>query len=142
MFAKSFHKAFENIPGVETYMDEMLIAGRNVEEHDERLRLALEEGRKRGIKLKPSKCHLRVSEVTFVGHVISNNGLKAKSSKIDAIIQMPEPSSRKELERFLGMVNYLGKFLPNLAAVTAPLCQLLKKENDWQWSGHMSIAVQ
>lgn len=142
VFAKRFHQAFESVPGVETYMDEMLISGRDIEEHDERLRRVLEAAREKGIKLKPSKCHLRVREVTFVGHVISKAGLKADSSKVDAILQMPEPSNRKELERFMGMINYLGKFIPNLSAVTSPLRDLLKKENDWQWSHEHCSAVK
>ena len=133
VFAKRFHQAFENIPGVETYMDEMLIGGRTNQEHDWRLTKVLETAREAGIKLKPSKCSLRVNEVKFIGHTITQNGLKPDDCKIQAIQDMPSPSSRKELERFLGMVNYLGKFIPNLSDVTAPLRDLLKQDIVWQW---------
>ena len=133
VFAKRFHQAFEKVPGVETYMDELLIGGKDVNEHDERLRQVLETAREEGIKLKPSKCSIRKKEVKFVGHVITDSGLKADDSKIEAINAIPSPTNRKELERFLGMVNYLGKFLPNLSDTTAPLRSLLKKETEWQW---------
>lgn len=133
VFAKRFHQAFENIPGVETYMDEMLIAGNDLEEHDKRLRMVLERARDNNIKLKPSKCSLRVSEVRFVGHVFTEHGLKLDDSKVSAILDMPTPSCKKELERFLGLTNYVGKWLPNLSAVAEPLRQLLKKESEWQW---------
>ena len=133
VFAKRFHQAFENIPGVETYMDEILIAGKDVKEHDARSKAVLETARAKGIKLKPSKCSLRVKEVKFVGHVITEHGIKPDDNKIKAIQDMPSPGNRKELERFLGMVTYLGKFLPNLSDVTAPLRDLLKQDSEWQW---------
>ncbi|KAK7111890.1 hypothetical protein V1264_011443 [Littorina saxatilis] len=133
VFAKRFHQAFENIPGVETYMDEMLIAGKTTEEHDSRLKTVLERARQVGVKLKLSKCTLRVNEVNFVGHTITGKGLKPDDSKIAAIQQMPTPSCRKDLERFLGMVNYLGKFVPNLSSVSAPLRDLMKQDNEWDW---------
>ena len=142
VFAKRFHQAFERIPGVESYMDELLIGGKDVEEHDQRLRDVLETARKENIKLKPSKCSLRVSEVKFVGHIITDKGLKPDDSKIEAIRNMPSPTNRKELERFLGMINYLSKFLPNLSSVTAPLRELIKKENEWQWLHQHEEAVQ
>jgi len=141
VFAKRFHQAFENIPGVETYMDEMLIAGKDDKEHDERLRRVLDTARAKGIKLKPSKCSLRVKEVKFVGHVITEHGVKPDNSKIEAIQAMPCPTNRKELERFLGMINYLGKFLPNLSDVTAHLRELLKQDTEWQWLEQHTAAV-
>ena len=141
VFAKRFHQTFENIQGVETYMDEMLIFGRTIEEHDEKLKKVLETARKKGIKLKPSKCSLRVKEVKFVGHLITDMGIKPDSSKIEAIISMPSPSSRKDLERFLGMINYLGKFIPNLSDTTAALRELLRQDNEWMWLEQHQIAM-
>ena len=133
VFAKRFRQAFEDIPGVEAYMDELLISGRSMEEHDERLQMVLQAARRNGIKLKPSKCSFKVSEVTFVGHKITQDGLRTDNSKVAAIREMPEPSNRKDLQRFLGMANYLAKFIPNFSSITAPLRDLLKKENEWQW---------
>ena len=69
------------------------------------------------------------SEVTFLGHVLSAEGVKSDPEKVRAIRDMEIPSSKVELQRFLGMVDYLGKFLPNLAEETAPFRILLKKEN-------------
>jgi hypothetical protein len=141
VFAKRFHQAFEDIPGVETYMDEILISGLDTKQHDERLLLVLERARAKGIKLKPSKCSLRVEEVQFIGHTITRHGLKADNTKIEAIQQMPTPNDRKELERFLGMVNYLGKFVPQLSTVSTPLRDLLKQDKEWQWLKQHQDAV-
>ena len=142
VFAKLFHQAFEDIPGNETYMDEILVHGRDVHEHDAKLKEVLERARKVGIKLKPSKCSLRVSEVKFVGHTISKDGLKPDNSKVSAIQEMPTPNNRKDLERFLGMINYLGKFLPNLSSEAAPLRELLKQDREWQSLDQHQKAVE
>ncbi|XP_055887318.1 uncharacterized protein K02A2.6-like [Biomphalaria glabrata] len=122
-------------------MDEILIAGRTIEEHDDRLRQVLDIARRKGIKLKPSKCSLRVRQVKFVGHIITDSGIKPDDSKIEAIQSMPYPTDRKELERFLGMINYLGKFLQNLSEITAPLRELLKQDNEWIWVEQHQKAV-
>ena len=141
VFAKRFSQAFEDIPGVESYMDELLIGGKSVEEHDQRLVAVLERARQKGIKLKPSKCSLRAEEVKFVGHVITKNGLKPDQSKIEAILNMPVPQCTKDLERFLGMINYLGKFIPQLSEITAPLRELLKQDVEWQWMKQHQDAI-
>ena len=142
VFAKCFHQAFEDTPGSETYMDEILVHGRDVLEHDAKLKEVLERARKVGIKLKLSKCSMRVSEVKFVGHTISKDGLKPDNSKVSAIQEMPTPNNSKDLERFLGMINYLGKFLPNLSSEAAPLRELLKQDREWQWLDQHQKAVE
>jgi hypothetical protein len=76
-----------------------------------------------------------------VGHIITDSGIKPDNSKIEAIQSMPCPSSRKDLERFLGMINYLGKFIPNLSDITAPLRELLKQDNEWVWLEQHQKAV-
>ena len=69
-----------------------------------------------------------MSEITFLGHNISADGIKPDYRKVTAIRNMPEPTNKQELQRFLGMINYLGKFIPNLAQKTTPLRNLLKKD--------------
>ena len=70
-------------------------------------------------------------EVKFLGHIMSAEGIKSDPDKVRAITDMNMPSSKVELQRFLGMINYLGKFVKNLAKETAPLRLLLKKENEF-----------
>ena len=66
-----------------------------------------------------------------MGHVISADGIKPDPVKVSAVVNMSSPQNKEELRSFLGLVNYLGKFIPNLADLTVPLCWLLKKDNDW-----------
>ena len=80
------------------------------------------------LKLNKTKCQIRKQSIVFLGHIISSEGIKIDPLKTEAITKMPFPRSVKELQRSLGMVNYLGKFILNLAENTTPLLNLLKKD--------------
>ena len=84
--------------------------------------------RKSGLKLDKKKCQIGVKSIVFLGRIISSEGVKVDPAKIEAITKMPLPNSVNELQRFLGMITYLGKFILNLAEVTSLLRTLLKKE--------------
>ena len=84
--------------------------------------------RENGLKLKNTKCQIRKQSIVFLGHIISSEGIKIDPSKTEAITKIPLPRSVNELQRFLGMVNYLGKFIPNLAESTTPLRNFLRKD--------------
>ena len=74
-----------------------------------------------------SNCQFRKQLVVFLGHIILSEGIKIDPSKTQAITKMLLPQSVNELQRFLGMDNYLGKFIPYITKYTTPLCNLLKK---------------
>ena len=74
------------------------------------------------------------AEVPYIGHVLTSNGLKPDPKKVHAVEGMPSPEDKPALLRFLGMVNYMSKFIPNLADLTQPLRELLHKEVEWHWS--------
>ena len=95
--------------------------GKIVQEHDKRLRKVFLKVGESGLKLNKTKCQIRKQSIVFLGHIISPEGIKIDPSKTEAITKMPLPRSVNELQRFLGMVNYLGKFIPNLAEHTTPL---------------------
>ena len=67
------------------------------------------------MKLNPSKCCFHLSELLFLGHKITSKGILPDDSKITAIINMEYPTNVTELQRFLGLINYVGKFIPNLS---------------------------
>ena len=72
-------------------------------------------------------------EVRFMGHLITSEGLKVDPEKVEAIVEMPAPTDVKGLKRFLGMVNYLAKFLPSLSDMTEPLRRLEDRDVKWCW---------
>ena len=77
---------------------------------------------------------MRKDQVPYVGHLLTSDGLKPDPEKVRAVEAMQPPRNVKELRTFLGFIQYLGKFLPNLAAESAPLRQLLEKEVVWHWN--------
>ena len=122
---------FEGLPSVAAIVDDILIYGRTRDEHDRNLRKVLDRAREKGIRFNPDKMKIGVKELPFIGHLVTDEGLKIDESKLQAILKHDVPDDRQKLERFLGMVNYLAKFTPNLAELTAPLRKLLKRNQNF-----------
>jgi len=133
VFSRTIVEIFENLKGVETYVDDILIHAKTEEEHDRRLRAVLEKCREVGLRLNKDKSRFKQTQITFLGHVITENGLKADPSKVRAINDMPIPENVADVRRFLGMVTYLAKFTPHLSELTAPLRDLTKSDSCFCW---------
>ncbi|CAI6377494.1 unnamed protein product [Macrosiphum euphorbiae] len=103
------------------------------EEHDDILRKVLDKALSVGIKFNREKSQIAVNEVKFLGHIFSVKGIQIDKSKIKAIENMVEPKNKKDLERFLGMMTYVQKFVPNMSQLAVPLRELLKKDCNWYW---------
>jgi hypothetical protein len=134
IFHKRVNHLFEDLEGVETDIDDILVWGRTIEEHDQRLKATLDRTKLIGMTLNPDKCKLRVTEVTYLGHKLTGEGVRPDQSKVEAIINMPAPQDKAGVQRLLGMVNYLAKFIPGMSEITAPLRELLKKNVPWHWT--------
>ena len=139
VFQRKQHEAVEGLSGVKCIHDDILIFGEGstVEEatwdHDCKLRALMERCRERNIKLNEAKVKLRMTSVPFIGHQITSEGLKPDPNKIKAVVEMPSPTDVKGVQRFLGFVNYLSKFLPQLSDVCEPLRKLTVKGVEWCW---------
>ena len=92
-----------------------------------------DEFRSSGLKLNLSKCLFGVRELKFLGELVSEQGIKPDPQKVSAIKEMPPPTSKQDLKRFMGMIAYLGKFIVNLSETTAPLRKLLEKDTLWSF---------
>ena len=123
----------EHIAGTINSQDDIIVWASTKEELIKRTIEVLQSCRKNNLKLNKAKCQFNMREIIFLGHKISEHGIQADPKKIEAITNMPNPTSVKDLQRFLGMVNYLAKFIPNLAELTAPLRQLLEKNVVWSF---------
>ena len=116
-------------------MDDIITYGSNQEEHDTRLRDVLERARDNNLRLKKSKCHIQKEEVKFHGHIFTKDGLKPDPEKVRAVVDMARPTDKAGVQRLLGMVNYVNKFIPNMSDLTSPLRQLLHQDVEWHWEG-------
>ena len=81
-------------------------------------------------------------EVEYVGHVFGTDGLRPSPDRIQAILNMPVSQDETSLQRFMGMVNFLHKFIPNLASINKPLLDALEKSVEWHWMEAQQKAYQ
>lgn len=137
IFHKRLYEQFDDIAGTILFIDDLLVFGESKEIHDKRLRQVLERCRQINIKLNKDKCKVGLCELKYLGHIISEQGIQPDTSHTEAIKEMPKPNNIKDLERFLGLVTYVGSFIPNLSEKTHLLRELLKKDVAWHWEeGH------
>jgi Reverse transcriptase (RNA-dependent DNA polymerase)/RNase H-like domain found in reverse transcriptase len=117
------------------YIDDILIYSKTLEEHLQHLRLVLQALRDNKFYCKTSKCRFCTSQVAYLGHIISSEGVQMDPEKITAIVSWPTPKCLTELRSFLGLVQYYDNFIAHFAEVAFPLTQLFKKDTPWVWTG-------
>ena len=133
IFQRHLTEMFEDMEGVEVIVDDILVWGENKEQHNQRLERVLERVRENNIILNSEKCILNAQEVTYMGHILTADGLKPDPKKVEAVRKMQKPTNKTELQTYLGMITYLAKFILHLSTVTAPLRLLLEKTTEWSW---------
>jgi len=109
------------------YLDDIIIFGRNQQEHDRRLKQVLQRLQDAGLKLSRSKCAFRQPSVNFLGHVIDKQGVHTDPSKIEKVRNWPKPTTIKELQSFLGFANYYRRFIKNFSSFSQNLESLLQE---------------
>jgi len=136
------HQHFGDLEGLETDIDEIIVHVDTAIKHDSRLHTVLDRCEKINLTLKKEKCVIKVKEVTYIGHKLTQERIKPSDEKIHAIKDTPAPTDKKGAERLLGSVNHLGKFIPHLATITERNRVLLNKDVEFQWSHEQDKALQ
>ena len=142
IFQRTMESLLNGIPKVIVYLDDILVTGGSEEEHLHNLELVLKKLEGTGLHLKREKCKLLMSSITYLGHRIDSQGLHPLHSKVDAIVNAPRPTSVTELKAFFGLLNYYGKFIPNLSSVLHPLYELLSRKVKWSWTAERKEAFE
>lgn len=141
-FQKVMSTILAGIPGVAFFLDDIVIHTQDIETHNKHLQRVAQALLQNNLTLNPEKCCFAAPAIDFVGFRLSAKGISPLRSNIDAIHRIPEPTSASQVASFLGMTAYYLRFLPHYSQTTAPLCQLLKKEEPWHWTKACSEAVQ
>ena len=113
-----------------------------IEQHNERLLELLGRCSEKGIQLSPEKFRFQAQEVKYCGHVLTQEGLKPDPDKISTIVSMTHPRDKEEMRKYLGMVNYLARFLTRLSDMAEPLRGLMKEGVMFIWGERVEAAFQ
>lgn len=132
IFQRAVSKMLEDSEKCEVIVEDFLVWG-NTEDHDHALKQVLKRAAENDLRFNEQKCKFQRQEVEYVGHVLGTDGLRPSSYRIQAILNMSVSQYKTSLQRFMGMVNYLQKFIPNLASIDKPLRELLEKSVEWHW---------
>ncbi|XP_055536158.1 uncharacterized protein K02A2.6-like [Wyeomyia smithii] len=139
---REIEKLFCGMEGVSNFLDDVIVAGSDDVEHIQRLEQVFHILEKAGLKLNKSKCEFFKTSVTFIGYVITKDGLKKTDERIRAIRDAPEPKTLTDVRAFAGLVNYYAKFVAGFADIMSPLYNFLRKNVKFEWTDKCSSAFQ
>ena len=142
IFQKLMEKILINIEGVICYMDDILVHSKDENSHTSTLLKVKERLQEAGLQLNEEKCEYHQRDLKFLGQIISQHGVNPDPEKVDDIKKMAEPKDVPELRGFLGMVQYIGRYIKDLSTTLNPLNQLLPKEKAWYWGPDQMKAFQ
>lgn len=122
------------------YLDDIIVYSVNLKEHMSHLRLVFERLRQHNLKVSPEKCVVATPEITYLGHQIRSDTSKPLEKHLLQIQNFPVPTTRRQLQSFLGLCNWVREYIPNIAIVTKPLTRLLSKDVRYKWNQEANSA--
>lgn len=132
IFQRYMEELLQGIEGVQVYLDDILVGGKNEEQHNARLEAVLQRIQNDGVRLNQEKCAFGMDEVEFLGYKVSRAGIQPTDDKVRALHEAPEPKCKKELQAFLGALNFYNRFLCGAAHTLEPLHRLLDNSSSWK----------
>ena len=133
-FQLLMNKVLKGLKFAMTYLDNIIIFSQDELQHLEHLEIVFSHLWEAGLKMKRSKCDFFKSEIHYLGHFISPEGISPLPNKLDSIKHMPVPNSAKEIKQFLGLTGYYRKFVLRFADISRPLTTLTKKDAKFEWT--------
>ncbi|RXN31317.1 hypothetical protein ROHU_017098 [Labeo rohita] len=133
-FQRMMSEILNGQSGAHCYLDDILVAGATLKEHDKNLQVMLQRIDEAGLKLNMAKCNFSKTELSFLGHTLSEKGLQPDASHVSAVSDAPPPVDEVSLRSFLGLTSWYSKFIPNYTAVVGPLRVLLRGSTPFIWS--------
>ena len=142
IWQRTLELVLQGIPRVHCLLDDIIIAGRDEEEHFRLLEQVMARLDQHNFTINQQKCKFFQKQLEFCGYQIDSQGLHKTPDKIQAMLEAPRPTSVTQLRSFLGIINYYHRFLPNLSTVLAALHELLKAHTQWKWTGDCEKAFE
>lgn len=140
IFQSVMDRILLNMPHVFCYLDDILIGGLDEEDCKNNCLEVMSRLEKYNVRINIEKCKFLKSTVNYLGHTLTSKGLKPNEEKVQAIVECPAPSDVPQLQSYLGMINYYGKYIPNLSGELHCLYQLLEKGRTYCWSNECQNA--
>ena len=122
------------------YLDDVIVMGRTFEEEIERLKEVFERLARAGLKLKPKKCFLFQKRVSYLGHVVTEEGIAADPEKVEQVRTWPTPENSTEVKSFLGLASYYRRFIPDFSTIAKPLYKLTEAKAEFAWTEQCQLA--
>ncbi|XP_055643303.1 uncharacterized protein K02A2.6-like [Toxorhynchites rutilus septentrionalis] len=142
LFQKTMDEILSGCEGAHWYLDDVIVEGQDLNEHDKRFNKVLSRLNDRGVELNWDKCQLRVTELDFLGHKIAQDEIRPSKVKTHAILSFREPSNEAEVRSFLGLANYMNRYIPKLSSIDEPLRKLLHKDSKFEWNVEQTQSFQ
>ena len=133
IYQHAIQQVLAGCEGAQNISDDIIIHGRDMKDHDQKLDKVLQYLKKRGLTLNKEKCEFRMSKLIFMEKVLSDKGVGPTEAKVEAVVNAREPQNVSEVRSFLGLVNFNARFIPNLATMAEPLRRLTRKDIQFRW---------
>ena len=127
---------------VVVFIDDILVYSKSLEEHERHLRIVLNILKDKRLYAKLSKCEFWLTEVKFLGHVISQEGVAVDSAKVEAVLRWNRPRTVTEVRSFLGLAGYYRRFIQNFSRIALPLTKLTRKNQPFSWDEKCEASFQ
>lgn len=134
IWQRTIDQVLEGTLGTSCILDDMIITGRDDEEHLANLEEVLRRLQHHGLRANKAKCEFIKEKITYCGHDIDSNALHKSAEKVEAVLKAPLPNDVAEVRSFLGLINYYHRFLSYLSTAVHPPNQLLENNNKWKWT--------
>jgi hypothetical protein len=127
---------------VVVFIDDILIFMKNEEEHDEHLHLVLQKLRENQLYAKLNKCEFWLKDVSFLGHIISEEGISIDPSKVKNVLSWNTPKNVSDIRSFLGLTRYYTRFIEVFSKISKPMIELLEKSKTFEWTPRREASFQ
>ena len=132
-FQRLINQTTQDIPNCDSYIDDIDIYSNTWDEHINQMRMLFDKLTMANLVINLVKSEFCKVYVQFLGHLVGHGRISPVTAKVEAIMKFPQPNSKRELMRFLGMASFYRRFCKNFSAVSAPLTKLLEKDQNYIW---------